>query len=134
MLKKRVGINPLNTSSMNQEYPGQGEGRHEQQRWREQKAGLGRAAENEFANEARGTELRAKVIRLEGDIAARRASIEALVTQMQAGEKIVVGNTELAAIKKELHEEAYAQKLKLLGEVEQLEKERRAAEDELTSL
>lgn len=119
---------------MSQEIPGQGEGRHDQQVWREQSAGLGKAAENEFANEARAAELRAKVDRVAEEIATRQASIEQLVVQMQEGEKRAAGNEKLTKINESLQAEAQAQKVQLLGEVEALKKEQAAAEDELLDL
>ncbi len=117
--------------SMNYENPGQAEGRHEQQMWREQSAGLGRATENQFANETRVQELREKVARLEGDLQARNASIEKLVAQMQEGERRAQGNEKLMALNDQLQAEAQAQKVQLLQEIESIIREKKAAEEEL---
>ena len=110
---------------MHYEAPGQAEARHDEKVWLDQNSP--RNLENEEV-------LREKVARLNDDIAARQASIEKLVAQMQEGERKAQGNEKLMALNEQLQAEAQAQKVKLLEEVENISREKKAAEEELAQL
>ncbi len=110
---------------MKYENPGQAEARHDEKVWIEQNAP--RTLED-------GHVLRERVVRLNEDIAAREASIEALVSQMQEGDRKAQGNSKLMEINQKLQAEAQAQKVVLLQEIENLKREKAKAEEGLIDL
>lgn len=107
-------------------------------------AAEGMAGEREFVAEAnenakleKAAQLRSEIAQTQKGIEEITASIEKVVANIQAGEKIVKeqgGNEVLASIHAKLGEEAQAQKLILLAEKAKLETSLQGFEDQLESL
>lgn len=107
-------------------------------------ASEGRASEREFAAEAteaikaeRAENLRKKLAGIEEGIASIAASIERVVASIHAGEKVVHENGRnetLVSLHAKLGEEAQREKLVLLEEKTELEREKVRIEETLKSL
>lgn len=98
-----------------------------------------RGAEREYtagAVEAEAEGLRKKLGQTEASLAALEASIEAIVAQIQKGEKVANESKSAAAkeINAKLAAEAQAEKLRLLGEKNALLEKRKTLETKLAEL